>query len=294
MTTTDNLAGSMLVCMLVAAIVYGMTMSQTLYYYQNYPNDSRLLKYTVAAISLMETIHIAFCIYYIYFYVITNFSSGDYLERIHWRLPQYPYYIRRVYIMSNGNIVLTSSISFLALLRIEWGLTSTQATATLSYLVAEWSTFAHRRLTLATLSVALSSAILVDLTVAASLIYFLRTRRTGFSSTDNRIRTIMAYIINTGALTGIVSVMALISFFSFQTTLVWLGLVEIQSKLYANAFLGSLNARKIMRDRHQSTYLSADNPAPSSRGLPHFATMRLDTRQSKAETTPGHENVHFW
>ncbi|KAG1879085.1 hypothetical protein F4604DRAFT_1752822 [Suillus subluteus] len=61
----------------------------------------------------------------------------------------------------------------------------------------------------------LGSITFADVIVASSLCYLLAISRTGFSSTDSLITKLMVYIINTGCLTSICSMVAVITV-SFQ------------------------------------------------------------------------------
>ena len=49
--------------------------------------------------------------------------------------------------------------------------------------------------------VGLSLSAAVDVTIASMLIFFLWKARTGFKSTDRLIHTLMAYTVNSGAIT---------------------------------------------------------------------------------------------
>ncbi|EPQ57835.1 hypothetical protein GLOTRDRAFT_136687 [Gloeophyllum trabeum ATCC 11539] len=257
MTVVTDIAGTMLVSIFMAAILYGVTTTQTFLYYQNYPKDRPALKAVVAIVWLFETLHTAFCIDFIYNYVITNFGNTEALNDIYWSGGitvvlgvlvagvVHAYYIRRVWILSNHNIPLTLFLALVALLRFSFGLTTTS----LCYSIGQWTTFRERRLPLITLAGGLSSAAAVDLIVAFSLIWFLEHSRTGFDRSDSRINLLMIYTINTGLITSIVSVVIVVTYASLPSTLIFLGLVEIQSKLYANSFLASLNARTHILNR---------------------------------------------
>ncbi|EPQ57813.1 hypothetical protein GLOTRDRAFT_103827 [Gloeophyllum trabeum ATCC 11539] len=244
MSAVDQLLGSVLVGIFIAAILYGITTTQAFVYYQNYPNDQKLLKWMVGLIWFLETLHTGFCIDFIYKYVITEYGNAPFMNVIYWSggitviigvlvaALVHGYYVRRVWILSDRNTILTAVVTFLAVLRFG------------DYTLSEWSVFRTRKLPLMTLAGGLSSAAAVDLLVAGALCYFLERNRTGFQRSDSRINLLMAYIINTGALTTVFSLIIVITFAAMNGSLVFLAFVEIQSKLYANSFLASLNARR--------------------------------------------------
>ncbi|TCD62139.1 hypothetical protein EIP91_007291 [Steccherinum ochraceum] len=97
--------------------------------------------------------------------------------------------------------------------------------------------------------VGLSMSAAVDIIIASILIYYLYKARTGFKSTDRLIHALMAYTVNSGFITMICSTLSVISFFVLPQSLVFAGLVQMSSKLYANSFLGTLNARQRLRKR---------------------------------------------
>ncbi|CAL1703733.1 unnamed protein product [Somion occarium] len=99
----------------------------------------------------------------------------------------------------------------------------------------------------------------VDGIIAASMIFFLRRSQTGFKRTDGVLRWLMAYSVNTGAIMMIVSISIAITYSKVQGSLVFAGLVTIVSKLYANSFLGTLNARDIVRNKHQASSTTFDS-----------------------------------
>ncbi|KAG2028248.1 hypothetical protein BDR03DRAFT_114059, partial [Suillus americanus] len=96
----------------------------------------------------------------------------------------------------------------------------------------EWATF-----------MALGTITFVDFVIASSLCYLLATSRTGFSSTDSIITKLMAYIINTGCLTSMCSLSAMITCAVMPHNFIFLGVEFLVAKLYVNSFLALLNAR---------------------------------------------------
>jgi hypothetical protein len=96
----------------------------------------------------------------------------------------------------------------------------------------EWATY----LTLSTITFA-------DFVIASSLCYLLTTSRTGFSSTDSLITKLMVYVINTGCLTSVCSMAAIITCAAMPTNLIFVAMEFLLAKLYVNSFLALLNAR---------------------------------------------------
>lgn len=257
-----------------------------------------MLKTLVAVVCVIETLHTAFCIDFIYAYLITNFGDASTLDRIYWSVGvtvilgvlvsgvAHAFYIRRVWIMSKHNIPLTLLLIGLALLRFSFGMT----TSSLLYTIPIWNKFHTEKLPLTTLAGGLSSAAAVDLIVATSLIIFLDHGRTGVERSDSRINLLMVYTINTGLITSIVSVAILITYAAFRSKLVFMGLVEIQSKLYANSLLASLNARShIMKHGKVTDFTTGLETGPAIHDLqnwraPPGAATQISVFQETVQT----------
>ncbi|KAI0643624.1 hypothetical protein C8Q79DRAFT_144905 [Trametes meyenii] len=255
--------GGMLIEIMIACVLYGITTLQSFIYFQKYHNDAPSLKFMVAAIWILETVHTAFCMQVVYSYLINNFGEFEYFLQVNWgvgvtvitevvisTLVQ-AFYVKRVWIMSNKATLLTAFIAFVTLCRIGFGIGST----ILSYHFPQWLSFRAHESSLVTVSGGLGAAALVDVLVALTLSYYLtRARNNWQRGSNSRINLIMLYAVNSGAITASASVLSVILYASQTHSLVFLGLVEIQGKLYANSFLGSLNARSHIRSK-------AANPA---------------------------------
>ncbi|KAH9894070.1 hypothetical protein C8Q73DRAFT_501960 [Cubamyces lactineus] len=253
--------GGMLIEIFIACILYGITTLQTFIYFQKYQNDVPSLKLMVATIWILETAHTAFCMQVVYAYLVSNFGEFEYFLSINWgvgvtvitevvisTLVQ-AFYVKRVWIMSNKAKLLTAFIAFVTVCRIGFGIGST----ILSYHFANWISFRAHKSSLVTVSGGLGAAALVDVLVALTLSFYLTRGRTGWQKSSNsRINLIMLYAVNSGAITASASVLSVILYATQTDSLVFLGLVEIQGKLYANSFLGSLNARSHIRNKNNA------------------------------------------
>ncbi|KAI0687256.1 hypothetical protein C8Q76DRAFT_661365 [Earliella scabrosa] len=254
----EGFLGGLLIEVFIACILYGITTLQSFLYFQKYQNDTKLLKAFVAAIWILETVHTAFCIQIAYAYAIQGFGHYAYFETINWgvgitvftevilsTLVQV-FYVRRVWIMSGHAKILSGTIALFVVCRVGFGIGST----ILSYHYPDWVEFRAHQSSMVTVSGGLGAAALVDVMVALTLSFYLMRGRSDLQKESNsRINLIMLYAVNTGAITGTASVLSVILYATQKESLVFLGLVEIQGKLYANSFLGSLNARAHIRNK---------------------------------------------
>ncbi|OBZ66576.1 hypothetical protein A0H81_13376 [Grifola frondosa] len=281
MSIVDDVLGSLLIGIFVACVLYGVTTLQTYMYFQMYPEDPSPLKTMVTVVWIMETIHTVFCMQFAYRYVITHFGDEKFMGEIYWSggitvllgifitLAVHSFYIRRVWIVSNKSIPMTALVTFFAACRFGFGI----ATSVMSYSIPEWVTFRSRTAPLVTISAGIGGAAIVDVLVASCLIYYLRRSRGSWESSNNRLHLIMVYTVNTGAITSIVSVLCVILFATEKGSLAFLGLVEIQSKLYANSFLASLNARQHIRNKFNS-------------GSNYYPSIEFSSRSQYRSTVP--------
>ncbi|KAK7693080.1 hypothetical protein QCA50_002645 [Cerrena zonata] len=162
------------------------------------------------------------------------------------------YYIWRIWILSNnttarnGKIILVALLLLLLLGRLGF----TIGIGVFSHFAGTWAkfqgTFAPNFCVLMTNSF---SAV-IDGIIAISMIFLLRRNQAGFNhAMDSVLRWIIVYSVNTGAVTTVVSVIIAITYSTLKENMVFLGLVALTAKLYANTLLGMLNARRMMRNK---------------------------------------------
>ncbi|KAI0694304.1 hypothetical protein C8T65DRAFT_666933 [Cerioporus squamosus] len=241
----EDVMGGVLITIFVACILYGMTTLQTFIYSQQSNQDGPSLK--------LLTLHTAFCIKFIYGYLVSGFGDILNFVRVDWGvgvstnclrlvlvgLCVQGYYIWRVWIVSGKAVLWTITIVFLTLARI---------------VLLFWSLSERRPTSIqATVSCGLGCAALVDILVALTLTYYLKRGSLWENGSlyqqqsNNMVNKILLYTVNTGALTGTASMICVIMFACQKDSLIFLGFFAIQTKLYANSFLGSLNSRSYIR-----------------------------------------------
>ncbi|KAK7686484.1 hypothetical protein QCA50_010081 [Cerrena zonata] len=108
----------------------------------------------------------------------------------------------------------------------------------------------------------LSTAAIVDILITVAMCWYLHKSRTGFTGMDSIVDSITMYTIENGLLTCVTTVLSLLFWIAMPHNLIFLGLHLAISKLYANALLATLNARKILRGRSQVSSSSRDHPLP--------------------------------
>ncbi|KAL4253253.1 hypothetical protein ABKN59_004750 [Abortiporus biennis] len=251
--------GASLLGGLVAVFFSGIVSMQVFIYYRIYPNDRFKFKFLVGLIWFLDVLHTCMVCTVNWIYLISNYGNPGIADYIPWAVGTnfvitvaityiiHCFFAHRIYTLSKGNWYITAPIYIFATLR----LISALVTTSLMMKMKSYQTFFHTYIWLFVLGLALSAA--VDTLIAAALCWYLHKSRTGFSSMDNIIDSITLYTVENGLLTCVATIASLICWVSLPDTLVFLALYFTISKLYANAFLATLNARKVLRGRSQSS-----------------------------------------
>ncbi|KAJ8085158.1 hypothetical protein PM082_003942 [Marasmius tenuissimus] len=118
-------------------------------------------------------------------------------------------------------------------------------------------------------SLSLGSGALTDVITAATLCYYLRKLKTGYKESDHLVYKLSLYAINTGALTSVMSLGALIFYDLHPRTFQFMPFCYTLSRLYAISFLCTLNTRRVIHghgtDRETSSAHNGDYGSPNSR-----------------------------
>ncbi|PIL36499.1 hypothetical protein GSI_00188 [Ganoderma sinense ZZ0214-1] len=291
--------GGLFIEVFVGGILYGITTLQTFIYFQKYPEDGRFLKYYYSEFFLLvarsvfrrmflilqtdrilDTLHTAFCLDFVYSYLITNYGNAKYFIHTDWSRsssrsqyrrwckdtisaesgsvrrcdpPLLPHLLDHspLLAVSNRNWFLACIIASLVVSRVAFGMGST----ILTYYLSGWVSFRQHKAATVTVSGGLASVAAVDVMVTTSITWYLRKKRSEVQeSAKSKVDMIMLYAVNTGALTATASVITCILYAVRRDSLVFLRLVEVSGKLYANSFLGSLNARAHIRGKGNKQY----------------------------------------
>ncbi|KAI0073471.1 hypothetical protein K474DRAFT_1677880 [Panus rudis PR-1116 ss-1] len=293
--TVEELLGGFLVELCLSLILYGITVAQAYVYYLTYPDDGKLVRSLIGAVIVLESLHTATTMHMAYHYTITEFGNLLGVGNIVWStgvcamsgmlivLLVQGFYVRRVWILSRNNIFLTAALAFGVVVRVSFGM----ATSVLTWTLGTWPEFRSKVGPHITLTTGLSLAATVDLAIALVLMYYLRAGKTGFQPTDRLIQSLMAYSVNTGAIIMVISIVILVTFLVLKDSLVFIGLVQVSNKLYANSLLGTLNARGVLRNKMSNQYDSSGmNTQPlsnirfPSQGVVPTAPVQLQTMQS--------------
>ncbi|KAG2069957.1 hypothetical protein BDR04DRAFT_1054870 [Suillus decipiens] len=266
----ENTFGALFIGVTIAAVLFGLSNAQAFIYFQTHRNTGKTIyKLTVIWLWIFDALHLALIIHCMYYYLVINYSNVNALTEIVWSfkasslvLRSAPWccdidelmqlslvievfivylvhllYVYRIWILSKTKsktlpivvgivIILNSGVAIVLI----WTLYQSQTFS--DWVKFEWATY----LALATITFA-------DIVIAATLCYLLATSRVGSSSTDSLITKLMAYIINTGCLTSVCSMAAVITCAVMPKNFIFLAIEFLLAKVYVNSFLALLNAR---------------------------------------------------
>ncbi|OCH90513.1 hypothetical protein OBBRIDRAFT_887615 [Obba rivulosa] len=300
--------GAVLVGSLFCAFLSGTVSMQAAFYFLQYSKDRLRNKVMVSVVWGSDTIHTAMAGIAIWTYFIDMWGQFDAFDFIPWSIGVTValtafvtcivqcFFANRVYLMSNGSRLLTMPIVSLLPVTRTMSNETCQVVFAVARLVAatvstvkmielrSYRAFFNNVGWVFTLGLSLSSA--VDIFITVTLFTILQRSRTGFrTSTDRLVDCITLYTVETGFITSIAAAVSLICWLIMPDNLIFLALHFSISKLYANALLATLNARKALRER------SAPSD-PDKHSLPVLSTRCFRNAASGNESGKATTTLH--
>ncbi|KAI0081384.1 hypothetical protein K474DRAFT_1656498 [Panus rudis PR-1116 ss-1] len=285
-----KLLGGLVVEICIALALYGVTTAQSYVYMLNSKKDSAVLKAMVAAVWILETAHSAFLLREIYYYTIIGFGDYNLISRIDWYVGVIliteilvvaiveGYYIHRIWGFSERNWALSGGLSLVLFTRVGFHM----ASVVYSYIEPTWAELQRAFGSNLCIQVSNGLAASIDGLLAICLVYYLIRGQNDIAASGGILRWAMAYTVNSGAVMMAVSIAIAITYSTIHGSLVFAGLMTIVSKLYANSFLGTLNAREFMGDKSSTNTQNASQ----SYDMPKFrvsATNQSATQPRRLE-----------
>ncbi|ESK86107.1 hypothetical protein Moror_9326 [Moniliophthora roreri MCA 2997] len=290
---TGDTFGVFLVAVVIASCLYGVACLQTWYYFRNY-NDCLLLRVTVLAVLILETVHEIVTIHAVYHYLILNFGKPFALVDVVWSVTTvipvtdvlsaiaHLFYAAQIYRLSNKKgWWISAMICFLMIVQIVVVLAGFCIYFTINVAqVANFVLLSEDKQLLMLYTNGLSWNATQDVICALTISYYLHTSRSGIRSTDTLINKLIAHAVNNGALTSAAGICVICFLVPKPKGLIYLAIFLIGGNLYSNSLLSMLNSR---RSHTQATLpITVDTLNPS------FAIVgNLDTSGSM-HTTDNH------
>jgi hypothetical protein len=246
--------GALFIGVIFAAILFGLSNIQAFFYFQTHRGTGMSpLKLAAVCLWILDALHLFLIVHCIYYYLVAHYADINALTELVWSFKLqividviivygvHLLYFHRIWIVGKGRsrvlpIVVGAIITSVSGVGIVLIWTTYQCHVFSDLVKTEWSVF-----------MALGTITFVDFIITSSLCYLLATARTGFSSTDSMITRLMAYIVNTGCLTSVCSMSAMITCAVMPHNFIFLGVEFLVAKLYVNSFLALLNARHYLQ-----------------------------------------------
>ncbi|KAH9924473.1 uncharacterized protein B0H18DRAFT_433499 [Fomitopsis serialis] len=290
MTSSAMSFGSVFVSLIVAFIIFGMTICQFCLYRRSFPDDVTRMKAIVYAVMMLDIAHTIVCVAMLYTYLVRWHGLETNLALLHWTAAATIFfqssivtivqcsYVYRIWILSERSSKVLLIPILLTVVRIIVG----YVTAVAMFTLHVWPQYRKNHVATVVLSVGFASSAANDIVITATQVYYLHRRRTGLRGTEYIIRTVMFYAINLGAMTMIFSIAVLLTFVLDQSSLLFGGLIELQSKLFANSLLININARRTLRINQPS---AVDIDPPNLEDIVSAQTDLLPAGRNQASSS---------
>ncbi|KAJ3865321.1 hypothetical protein EV359DRAFT_80590 [Lentinula novae-zelandiae] len=247
--TLDNTMGAMFIGVLFAAVLYGAACIQTWYYYIH-QKDRWPLRFLVAAVMIVDTLHQALIAHTVYTYLISNFGNTSELLNTVWSLlaevlvnVRILDYHLGIWATSDHRSDYRASRPYLFKGSYNPPIINEGGRQSYPVITVSWLIESGNGLSI-TVNVL---AAVADTYIAGLLTLLLHTSRTGFQRSDSIINKLIIFSINTGALTSLCAIASMLSILLAPATFIYISFFFCMGRLYANSLLATLNIRTLMR-----------------------------------------------
>ncbi|KIJ67376.1 hypothetical protein HYDPIDRAFT_25836 [Hydnomerulius pinastri MD-312] len=249
----DPNTGAELLATFVAVALWGMTCSQTLFYFIHFPQDNFRLKALVTWLWIVDTVHQVLLVEGSYSSLVTNFCNYDeallvkpeYLWQVLLTtivaIPSQVFFTHRIGRFSGKRWVFFVFLAPGAALELAGALTFI-AFGTMIPTAEELVSIGPSSI----FTAVQATAAAIDITISAGLVYLLWKSRQ-----DAQMRTVIQKLlilsINTGMWTALFAIVAVIAMLVFKNTFIYAAVYFPLCPLYCNTVLANLNAREVIK-----------------------------------------------
>ncbi|KAI0771217.1 hypothetical protein BD413DRAFT_65351 [Trametes elegans] len=266
-------------------LLYGIMITQTYMYFQVYKRDRTWMKAFVLFLFLCDTVNCAFDIAFLYIPLVNNFGNFEILDLATWVFATDPvmtgliaglvqlFFAWRVKVLTS-NWYAVVLIALCAVAQFCGGLGTSIA-------IGMVPQFTHFQEFQVVVIIWLAFSAVADTLITISLVWHLRTHRTGMPVTDDIINKIIRLTMQTGLLTALCAIIDLVLFLASSAGYHLTFNLPL-SKLYTNSLMSSLNSRQGWQ--YDSSGVSQGRE-PQGRQLPRSVNVLRSeqTRHAPAE-----------
>ncbi|KAJ7440203.1 hypothetical protein B0H11DRAFT_2099985 [Mycena galericulata] len=264
----DGTLGAMEIGAVLGTFLFGIETLQTFNYYRRFPEDSKLLKATVAVIWCLELVNTICGLGAIYIMTVTFYGHAPNQHILN------PPHTLNITILLSAPINALVQLFFGNRIRVLSGhwhimvlcvvLTLLRFICDVALTIAFWVSplgFSVLRANYHWEMITASSVgPAVDGLIAVSMCFCLwRVRGSGFKRTQRMVDTLIVWTVETTLITSVAGIMQLVLFLA-RADLSFMAFFFIQPKLFSNSMLASLNGRQRLRllDQGETVSLSLE------------------------------------
>jgi len=247
-------------------LVYGSTIVQLIYYFVNYPKDSRLLKGLVSLIFALDSVQLAVFITATFRATVIDWGKpilfdrgpeGDYYARLmeghtiptDFIVPAVQvFWLWRIWVLGRATLLrgrVTRVLVFGSLiLMVLSEFASMIAFSFASTILALRAPQLKVYLTIATCVMFVTD---ISLTIIMTLVLY--RSRSGYHRTNGMLKNLILYVLANGSLTTAFIIAHLFQFLHDPEAWSWIGIFFVYERLYVSSFLASLNIRNALQNQ---------------------------------------------
>ncbi|KAI6149543.1 hypothetical protein BKA82DRAFT_4130421, partial [Pisolithus tinctorius] len=208
--------GSILIGALMSALLYGVTNLQTYVYYMHYSEDASTTKVLVAAVWVLDTLHVVFVCHMVYYYLITSYGVPTNLEHLTWSFSASVlvhsfvisivqlFFVRKIHYLCRHQLrwLVTTPIILSVIVHFVFGI----ATVVVTLINNALSAATHNRLYTSLPAVSAMALAEVLITTSLCVLLYQSGSRSAVPRTKNLLNTLIIYAVNRCLLTLLVVV----------------------------------------------------------------------------------------
>ncbi|KIK64726.1 hypothetical protein GYMLUDRAFT_240685 [Collybiopsis luxurians FD-317 M1] len=276
-----TIVGPLLIAVTVNTFLYGVCFLQLVRYFTSGSRDHLSMKLFIAWELVIDTFHSAILIYTMWKFVVSNFANEAFLDTTPWSLTSTPaltalsacpvqiflsYRVKKL----SGSWTVFIILLLLSLAEGTLGIAvSTETLRAKKYILSadnlnRWPDHCSYSLaalirTITILDSWTAVSVAADVTISASLIYYLRKRRTGVRHMDYLISRLIREVIESASFASFFSIMVLITSILWPATQIVTVFTLPVGRVYTNTFLAILNSRQsLQRELHENIHSSRE------------------------------------
>ncbi|KZO99544.1 hypothetical protein CALVIDRAFT_596126 [Calocera viscosa TUFC12733] len=254
---TDSLGG-LLAGMVISTVLLGIGLSQTAFYYREFPDDPRFTKWMVGISCIVNVLHAIMLPKTIWFWSVTNWGNAASLNYVDFSynvnltltgllsLLVQAFFAHRIYVLSHRQPYLPVIILLLSFLQFAFSLASTirafQLVEQSSFGIFTWG-----------VDVWMYCAAGADIIIATAVVFYLRKEgKSAWGGTKGIVEKLITITLESNLLTAILSIIVAILFSTDRNG--WPNAINfVAVRMYYISLMVNLNARHELAKKLESS-----------------------------------------